>query len=573
MLYPAGEWDESKTYERTSQSVPLVLYNEKYYYLVSSSSKGESPATIIENENEKVWEVFVQYEALYANFLMANWAMFGGKNGSIFYDKYLFSQKGFQKKNDIITGDGNISYNKIPNYNTSNGIFNSDNDLSGNFIPNLSLNFLTGEIVTTQLTEFSTRVTGNVIRMNSYLRNIIVTPRAFSHGDLDSYIRYEEAGSSGPYVILPQPKDLNNISINGGNRVSIYADYDEKYRAEMAEVGNSAGSSDDFINVFKNRIRSSSSTKGFRYTSSAFSIIAVEDYRGTYKKIYDELNNPDSNQWIIWNGFRSKFIFLSAGCSVRLKLVVKTNTNSTGNEYYWIVENTGDFELGDISIVTTSLVSEIPEDQYQYPTIPPISLITDGLKEKLIVESDGHESELSRTKSFSKNSTIFDKYCNWISTKASEANGKPFYEPKIIVSKNFCGFDDKFYTKTWFGQSYTAYNENCPEPEHLCVFMVQQELPPYGIYYRFVSLYRNNEGLDLKDNAASSTGRTWTTTLEPNSNVSPWATPKPDSGGSNTGGDDDGGSTGGDDDSTTTTSTTKKPSSSSSETTTTESPY
>lgn len=145
MVYPAGEFDRNKTYSSTSETTPVVLYNTHYYVLkpgqvyaaMKEASDGRpeimNPADDIAYAKslfgiEPRWQLFDQFNSIFANILMANFAKLGS---AVFYGDWMISQQG------TLTGsDGTVTLNS-----TSYEHFKD-----GSFEPNYSVNFLTGEM-------------------------------------------------------------------------------------------------------------------------------------------------------------------------------------------------------------------------------------------------------------------------------------------------------------------------------------------------------------------------------------------------------------------------------------------
>lgn len=142
LLYSAGEWTGGKLYERTNNTVPLVYYdpntsdnNEGLYYIlqVDRVQSYKSPAN-----DTTSWRSMTEYEALFVKFLMARWAKFGSDNGAIFYDKFLFSQKG------KVNGSDETYNTHKNNMFDASGNFQDDSETA--FVPNLYIDFLNGKI-------------------------------------------------------------------------------------------------------------------------------------------------------------------------------------------------------------------------------------------------------------------------------------------------------------------------------------------------------------------------------------------------------------------------------------------
>lgn len=135
VIYPAGKWVSNQEYKKENNTVPFVYYDSNendtndglYYILQTDSVKSDT----VPSEDSTNWKAMTQYEAIYAKFIMANFAKFGSENGGVFYDKWLFSQKGKDASGAEVTyGNDSIV----------NGEF------SDNFTPNLALDFKNGKL-------------------------------------------------------------------------------------------------------------------------------------------------------------------------------------------------------------------------------------------------------------------------------------------------------------------------------------------------------------------------------------------------------------------------------------------
>lgn len=546
MMCPAGNWTAGKNYKRTETVCDMVAVDQsdgsfKYYFCKQSHTSSDSITT----SNTTYWQEISQYEALYTKFLMANWAMFGGENGSVFYDRYLFSQHGLANG----VGNGTDSYDK-------RYMFEHDCDgnlvgFSGSFIPNLALNFLTGELITTQFTEYTTEITGkSVIKMDDTLKNIIVTPTAFSGYDGTNNINDDQKlGCSAPLIILPQITSGFKKILQNGTRVSIYAKYSDMYINQMKQTTED-------INSFKSDVFADSITgKGLQYTTAAFALISAEDITNG-NDLTSNIYGAVGRSWIIWKGFRSKFLLLSPGNSIRLKLVVQGE-----NKIYWFVENPDEFELGDIDIIGSRKTLINPSNEWadhsnisvKLPRLTQKDITTteivtttspNGLVaiEKQVTHSyiypndntmvgyinDGKEINYTKdvfTMPSQSSSTILDKYYNWTTTDNKiSVNSSTFsasYDSKIFVSKGFCGEAGKYKVSNRFGGG-------CYKSLGLIIYNTSTTAR-----YR---LYINSVKITGGDQGGESTGGSQWTTIEPNktisSNVLPdWypATPAPTS--------------------------------------------
>lgn len=139
MVYPAGEYDPTELYEDKNGSVPVVLYNGRYYVLSRGAqycgdqepdSRYNTPAKEYANSPAGTarWSPLENFNSIFANILMANFAKLGS---AVFYGDWMISQQG------TLTGsDGTVTLNSTA----------YEHFKDGSFEPNYSVNFLTGEM-------------------------------------------------------------------------------------------------------------------------------------------------------------------------------------------------------------------------------------------------------------------------------------------------------------------------------------------------------------------------------------------------------------------------------------------
>lgn len=151
LSYPMGTWSSSTQYINTETSSPFVYYNGKYYTLISDIGVvcyNKTPGT---TDGVKYWGEMSQYSSIYANFLIANNASFGSKNGTIFYNNFMYSQLGVDDEQIF------RHYSELEN--VGDMFYNPDTEnigiskLTGKFIPNTSMDFYTGSISCNKLIE------------------------------------------------------------------------------------------------------------------------------------------------------------------------------------------------------------------------------------------------------------------------------------------------------------------------------------------------------------------------------------------------------------------------------------
>lgn len=113
LVYPEGEYSNTKTYTRTSTTTPVVLFKGDYYVLgVIGSVTGASPET--DNRWVKMNKLLYTFiEVLFANFAKLGSAIFSGD--------YLISQNGID-----YNGQPSTSYQDFTNENFSSDVGNWD---------------------------------------------------------------------------------------------------------------------------------------------------------------------------------------------------------------------------------------------------------------------------------------------------------------------------------------------------------------------------------------------------------------------------------------------------------------
>lgn len=129
MAYLAGEWQRDVTYTRDKYSMPVVRYNEAYWYLKKETSVlGSEPSA-----KSLYWELLMENDIVFAKIVMSE---FGKLASAVFSGAYMLSQYG---KLNGQTVDGNSSVKDTAYTN-----FEASNPEGGAFVPNLFINFLTG---------------------------------------------------------------------------------------------------------------------------------------------------------------------------------------------------------------------------------------------------------------------------------------------------------------------------------------------------------------------------------------------------------------------------------------------
>lgn len=127
MGIPAGSYNSSAIYERTSEIVPIVEHNGEYWYPRDIGELTDSEPSA----SNTAWKKAENFEVMFVKILFAQFAKLGE---AIFHGAFMFSQNGIV--------NGNASNNNDYRMFDPNNPDVEDN--ANKFAPNLYLNFLTG---------------------------------------------------------------------------------------------------------------------------------------------------------------------------------------------------------------------------------------------------------------------------------------------------------------------------------------------------------------------------------------------------------------------------------------------
>lgn len=132
MVYPAGYYDPNRTYSATSETAPVVMYNENFYVLrrgatykgATEADNRNTPALELANTSadSSRWILFDKFNAIFADIIMADFAKLGS---AVIYGDWMISQQGTRN------GTASTEYQHFKD---------------GSFEPNVAINFNTGEL-------------------------------------------------------------------------------------------------------------------------------------------------------------------------------------------------------------------------------------------------------------------------------------------------------------------------------------------------------------------------------------------------------------------------------------------
>lgn len=129
LIYPAGQYSESTTYETTEDTAPYVYDNNGFYVLNTIMRWNGIEQGRKHPEDSNHWVKFNSFDAIYSNIGVFGQALVGS---AVFYENFIFSQKG--RTSSGSTNSEYHQFNKIDPMNKSNA-----------WRPNICMDLSTGE--------------------------------------------------------------------------------------------------------------------------------------------------------------------------------------------------------------------------------------------------------------------------------------------------------------------------------------------------------------------------------------------------------------------------------------------
>ena len=356
LYYAHGTWDVEVAklspndggYMCTARNISYVLYNKVYYERTSNPYRYKSASGIInangngtmlnpeedvKTSGDKAWAVMTNYGVILADFIMANNARFGSKDGGVFYDRYLFSAYGIRRDGMLVAYDDNAT-TMFDEVETELG---KRFYLNGDLTPNLFLDFFAGAGKFGRLSESYEPFCPRRAEGKSFIPNYIHYMDLDRSHNVSIAPRRDEDGNlyDGVVVLPPYGKADSNGYVRwseDGTHCTIAYQFDEGQRNDDGGYGNAPR---PFILVCADSRRFYKTN----YTGNAF--------RSDYE--------TDGNNCFLWRGWRSKFIFLPHGSVLKLRSVKSVEESASqdeqGNKFItynqvglnWYVENASDF--------------------------------------------------------------------------------------------------------------------------------------------------------------------------------------------------------------------------------------
>lgn len=102
----------------------------------------DANGNVIEANNTEYWKITPYQEQVFTKFLMANYAQLGSDKGAVFFDRFLFSQYGVNKKGEVVHY---TDYDDV--------MWDEDGTLNGEFTPSLAIDMYSGYVKANKIAE------------------------------------------------------------------------------------------------------------------------------------------------------------------------------------------------------------------------------------------------------------------------------------------------------------------------------------------------------------------------------------------------------------------------------------
>lgn len=330
-VFPLGDWMNDVRYVRGDNYTISVHYliDDKYYRLKKSFPEGK--VGIAPNDTE-YWEFITDQKSIHAEFIMANFAMFGSKRGGVFYDRYLFSQYGINNLGErgyfsnYREGDNamlvNIGTKDDPQY-----------ALNGKFVPNAFIDFHDGAIKCGKFSEPFTLLTKS--ENGNYYK---IDPTGNHTLRIVANISREKPSTGTTFrnnlIMMPTAQEYPfYYQMSDGEHYTVFKD------VGGAEYGASFND-ESFYNTFDILCADNTLISGVNSEGNPYGLGNSE---------YGETGG-----WFLYQGLRSKIILLTPGMMVKMRLQM------IGDICYWIIENGDDLAPLNIKLLSVNDSFELP---------------------------------------------------------------------------------------------------------------------------------------------------------------------------------------------------------------------
>jgi hypothetical protein len=223
--YPAGEWDETTTYQVTDSTAPYVLYGSEYYLLIAEDAcKGENPASDVA-KNGGQWLKMDSYKAIITEMLVAQLGRIGA---AVFYGDYMMSQYGFHDN----YGDWDYNPSAPASWAELRSTFADGCEGCGAFVPNLMLDFRNGNLLAN-----NALIRGTVYAENgAFTGEVTATSGSFKNGTFTNCTATNLRATNGTFTDATVSGDFVCNSMRHRAIVTSSSKYTVDLNAETGDV-------------------------------------------------------------------------------------------------------------------------------------------------------------------------------------------------------------------------------------------------------------------------------------------------------------------------------------------------
>ena len=370
---PCGYWDVNVDYTIKNNMPPLVMFpksaNGLYYlrtenpirYKSDKKTPMDPAADYATYGGAGAWLLMEGYDALYAHFLMADWARFGNAEGGVFWAHYLFSALGVPKG-----GGEAVDYSVYADSDTP--IFDEvTRRLTGMYTPNLFLDFKYGELKCNRISEPFVRMSGNFKKISlQESHNVCI--------EATTKLANNTIKSNLPKILfMPNPADIvtyrgavlvdTPFLVDGTNSCILLQSNNGVQSLKSSMTWGGGGNYDirRFITILCADGRISDPHSYREHQNGSIGYYPDKGYtsQGVVQRYSDV---PDGYFYV--NGMFTKFLLLAPGDMVRLKSCYIPYTTNDGrgtiDVLAWFVENSENF--GNIPLALTMNVLQYYDD-------------------------------------------------------------------------------------------------------------------------------------------------------------------------------------------------------------------
>lgn len=213
LVYPAGVYEPTATYNAANDRCPVVYYNGNYYMLksginwVGTQHTGATPASdYAANGNSASWQLVDKFNSIFAEIVMADFAKLGS---GVFWGDWFFSAK------------GTLNSKETDDYSTFNGTMAKDT-----FIPYWAVNLSNGKFYTNPYSADSIAIQDGILKAGTIGHNFTLNRRRFQMEDTSGSVEANvgAADSNGLFKVIANGQTAIYANAKGGYPCAIYGD-------------------------------------------------------------------------------------------------------------------------------------------------------------------------------------------------------------------------------------------------------------------------------------------------------------------------------------------------------------